>query len=182
MLKFEIKSSVEIHLQGTSPTSIQSPSLSSYVGTHSVPLTTSTSFISSFRTLPAPVHATMDRSNHQTPGKKDEGTFTGMSSGALTDGEVGGELVLERGEQLLVARVRLQVHLALVRRAEHGHLDELSLGGRVLPDPARRHRRPPYQPRPAPNTDANQSETTQAQVDIHEQIESPHTRMRERAQ
>uniref|UniRef100_A0A0A9D4V0 Uncharacterized protein n=1 Tax=Arundo donax TaxID=35708 RepID=A0A0A9D4V0_ARUDO len=38
-------------LQGTSPTSIQSPSLSSYVGTYSVPLTTSTSFISSFPTL-----------------------------------------------------------------------------------------------------------------------------------
>uniref|UniRef100_A0A0A9GWX5 Uncharacterized protein n=1 Tax=Arundo donax TaxID=35708 RepID=A0A0A9GWX5_ARUDO len=33
--------------QGTSPTSIQSPSLSSYVGTYSVPFTAFTSFLSS---------------------------------------------------------------------------------------------------------------------------------------
>jgi hypothetical protein len=33
---------------------------------------------------------------------------------ALTGAEVGGELVLQRGEQLVVACVRIQVHLALV--------------------------------------------------------------------
>jgi hypothetical protein len=99
---------------------------------------------------------------------------TGIISGALTDGEVGGELVLERGEQLLVPRVRLQVHLALVRRAGHGHLDELALGGRVLPDPARRHRRPPHQPRPASNTNANQSDPG---PNRHTRVNrTPHTR------
>jgi hypothetical protein len=73
---------------------------------------------------------------------------------ALTDGEVGEELVLERAEELVVACVRLEVHLPQVGRAVDGHLHEIGcpaglagVGERVLA--VRPHRRPPHHPRPA---------------------------------
>jgi hypothetical protein len=78
---------------------------------------------------------------------------------ALTDGEVGNEHVLERGEKLLVHRVRLEVDLALVRRADDGHLDELAPGELVPPVSA--HWRPANHPSHAhasTNEWTNQSE------------------------
>jgi hypothetical protein len=99
--------------------------------------------------------------NGRATGKTQGAQAAGSGGDALTDGEVGGELVLERGEQLVVARVRLEVHLALVRRAGHGHLDELDL---VWPAP---NRRPPHHPRPAPSTNERTNQSiNHAQVPV----------------
>jgi hypothetical protein len=138
------------------------------VGTYSVPFTASTSFLSSSANFPAraskPKKKTLrqpERSTKQSKAlrKLDPGGSTKRGGGggtvALTDGEVGEELVLERAEQLVVAGVRLQVHLPQVGRAVDGHLDELGglagargVGERVLA--VRPHRRPAHHTSPAP--------------------------------
>jgi hypothetical protein len=55
---------------------------------------------------------------------------------------------VQREEQRRVPVVRREVHLAQVRRAVHGHLDELGLVAQRVA-PVRAHRRPPHGPRPA---------------------------------
>ena len=164
--------------------------MSSYVGTYSVPFTASTSFLSSSANFPARASSQknlcqLERLIKQSKAlrkRQEEARSKWVArSVALTDGEVGEELVLERAEELVVAGVRLEVHLPQIGRAVDGHLDELGglvglagardAGERVLA--VRPHRRPPHHPRPAHQNTGGSKEPTSNSTPSHSHSHRP---------